>query len=52
MIKAPEIFDNDQILRNRNRVANKFVTVDFLKQIAVDRLLDRLDLMRRDFGSH
>ena len=51
MIKAPEIFDNDQILRNRNRVANKFVTVDFLKQIAVDRLLDRLDLMRRDFGT-
>jgi len=51
MIKAPEIFDNDQIVRNRNRAAHQFASVDFLKQIAVERLLDRLDLMRRDFGT-
>ena len=58
MIKAPEIFDNLQIVRNRNRAAQNFQQSDFLKQLAVERLADRLDLMRRDFdtiidvGSH
>ena len=51
MIKAPEIFNNHQIIRNRNRIADQFGQVDFLKQIAVERLIDRLDLMRRDFDT-
>ena len=51
MIKAPEIFDNLQIVRNRNRAAQNFQQSDFLKQLAVERLADRLDLMRRDFDT-
>lgn len=50
MMKAPDIFDNAQIIRNRNRAAPAFSSVDFLKRLAVERLIDRLDLMRRDFG--
>lgn len=50
-MKAPEIFDNKQILRARLRAASGFETVDFLKQITVERLRDRLDLIRRDFGT-
>ncbi|MGC6516614.1 MAG: class I SAM-dependent methyltransferase [Candidatus Puniceispirillaceae bacterium] len=58
MMKTPEIFDNAQFVRQRQRAASGFSSADFLKQIAVDRLADRLDLMRRDFqtlldiGSH
>ena len=48
-MKAPDIFDNQQIIRNRNRAAAGFSSVDFLKQLAVERLCDRLDLMRRNF---
>ena len=49
MMKAPEIFDNQQIIRNRERAAAGFGDVDFLKKLAVERLIDRLELMRRDF---
>ena len=49
MMKAPEIFNNDQIIRARQRAAADFADADFLKQLATDRLLDRLSLMRRDF---
>ena len=49
MMKAPEIFDNQQICRNRDRAALHFDQADFLKLIAVDRLKDRLDLIRRSF---
>lgn len=51
MMKAPEIFDNAQIIRSRNRAADGFGTVSFLKDLAVERLIDRLELMRRDFGT-
>ena len=49
-MQTPKLFDNQQILRNRERAASGFADVDFLKQIAVERLTDRLDLMRRSFG--
>ena len=58
MMKAPTIFDNAQIMRARTRAAANFAQVDFLKELAVERLCDRLDLMRRNFdvlldvGSH
>ena len=51
MMKAPEIFNNQQIIRARERAADGFASVDFLKELAVERLSDRLDLMRRDFGT-
>ena len=51
MMKAPEIFNNQQIIRARERAAKGFAASDFLKEIAVERLCDRLDLMRRDFGT-
>ena len=51
MMKAPEIFNDDQIIRARDRAAKGFGTVDFLKQLAVERLEDRLSLMRRHFGT-
>lgn len=51
MMKAPEIFDNNQLLRQRMRSVAQFSEVDFLRQIAVDRLADRLDLMRRHFAN-
>ena len=47
---APKLFDNLQICRNRERAVAGFAGVDFLKQLAVERLEDRLDLMRRSFG--
>ena len=58
MMKAPEIFDNQQICRNRDRAAPFFEKADFLKRVAIDRLEDRLDLIRRafdkviDIGAH
>ena len=51
MMKAPTIFDNAQIIRARTRAAANFSDVDFLKMLAVDRLCDRLDLMRRNFDT-
>lgn len=57
-MQTPKLFDNQQITHNRERAASGFAKVDFLKQIAVERLEDRLDLMRRSFdrlldvGSH
>lgn len=51
MMKAPTIFDNTQIIRARTRAAANFSDVDFLKRLAVDRLCDRLDLMRRNFDT-
>ena len=49
MMKAPEIFDNQQICRNRDRASLHFDQADFLKMVAIDRLEDRLNLIRRSF---
>ena len=51
MMKAPEIFNDVQIIRARERAAKGFGAADFLKELAVERLEDRLSLMRRHFGT-
>jgi len=51
MMKAPEIFNNQQICRNRDRAAARFGEADFLKMVAIDRLEDRLGLIRRSFDN-
>ena len=49
-MKAPQIFNNAQICHMRERYAAQMGEVDFLHQLAVDRLIERLDLIRRDFS--
>ena len=46
----PQIFDMEQLARNRNRAAENFEAFAFLKQAAVERLEDKLMLVRRSFS--
>ena len=45
----PKLFDSHAQRRNRGRAAANFASFDFLKREAANRLVDRLELMRRDF---
>ena len=47
----PQIFDMDQLVHNRNRAAENFEKFAFLKQAAVERLEDKLMLVRRTFSN-
>jgi len=45
----PRLFDYALHRRHRERAASGFTAFDFLKQESVLRIVDRLELMRRDF---
>ena len=49
--EKPSLFDINALIRNRNRAAATFSQYDFLKQAAVERLADRLALVKRDFSA-
>ena len=49
--EKPSLFDINALIRNRNRAAAAFSQYDFLKQAAVERLVDRLALVKRDFSA-
>ena len=43
-----ELFDPDLVARQRDRAAEGFDSVDFLKSAVTDRIIDRIDMIRRD----
>ena len=45
---APILIDRDQVARQRDRAAAGFDDVNFLKDAVADRIMDRLDMIRRD----
>ena len=59
-MNTPQIFNTEQIVRQRDRAARSGFAQggDFLKKLAIERLEDRLSLIKRDFphvidvGSH
>ena len=46
----PHLFDLQALIKHRNRSASGFAEFDFLKQLCVDRLVERLALVRRQFN--
>ena len=44
----PILIDRDQVSRQRDRAASGFDDVDFLKTAVAERIMDRLDMIRRD----
>ena len=45
----PEIFDHKRWVRQRNKAAAGFSDFAFLKELATDRLIERLQIVRRQF---
>lgn len=45
----PHLFDMQALTRHRNRAAANFAEFSFLKQLGVDRLVERLSLVKRSF---
>jgi len=48
-VEPPEIFDRQLRRRRRDRAAPGFADYSFVRDAIVDALLDRLDLVKRDF---
>ena len=48
-LQVPMVFDPIAQKRNRARAANAFHKYSFLKEEAVKRIVDRIDIIRRDF---
>ena len=44
----PMLIDRNQVSRQRDRAASGFDEVDFLKTAVAERIMDRLDMIRRD----
>ncbi len=49
--QIPQIFDRAQLFKNHERIASKFGDHDFLHQIIVDDLIDRLETVLHDFDN-
>ncbi len=49
-LQPPQIFDLAALTQHRNRAASGFSEFNFLKQLGVDRLVERLGLVRRRFN--
>lgn len=47
----PELIDPVHLARQRDRAADGFDGVDFLKSAVADRIMDRIDMIRRDLPS-
>ena len=48
MMDAPKLIDDDAHIRLRDRAAAGFSAVNFLKQAVTERIMDRVDTIRRD----
>ena len=47
----PQLIDPAAVARQRDRAADRFDDVDFLKSAVSDRIMDRIDMIRRDLPS-
>jgi hypothetical protein len=47
--RPPEIFDHKRWVRQRDKAAAGFSEFAFLKELATDRLIERLQIVRRQF---
>ena len=45
----PEIFDHKRWVRQRDKAAAGFADFAFLKELATERLIERLQIVRRQF---
>lgn len=48
MTDRPSLVDDSALIRNRDRAASSFDGVDYLKRAVAERVMDRIDTIRRD----